>query len=116
MISAVCGRAPPPIWPAWASLVPPLLAVICQDWLSVMKTRAFCASEVGVFAAAGISNNDRTARWITDRISSSKKHDRGGSVYSCRGGQDGIVTVVPVQKERKGNGWQKPQQAGTLRQ
>jgi hypothetical protein len=24
----------------------PLLPVICQDWLSVMKTRALCASEV----------------------------------------------------------------------
>src|SRR5271170_6492069 len=68
MISAVCGRAPPPKWLPWASLVPPLLPVICQDWLSVMKTRAFCASEADVCAAAGISNSDRAANLITDGI------------------------------------------------
>src|SRR4051812_22512385 len=46
MISAVCGRAPPLIWPPKPEPDPPLLPDTAHDWLSVTKTRGLSAEKL----------------------------------------------------------------------
>src|SRR3954452_20162174 len=46
MISAVCGRAPPLIWPPKPDPDPPLLPDTAHDWLSVTKTRGLSAAKL----------------------------------------------------------------------